>query len=152
MLPRFTTIVLVLVAALMLAACGGDDEARSDAGSGDDSAETSDDSGTDAGDDGSDDTAGGGTTLDLTAKGTDLRYDKSELTAPAGSVTLTFTNGSTLQHNVAIEDEDGEELEVGKIVGEDGVSEVTVDLEPGTYTYFCSPHKGAGMDGTLTVT
>ena len=83
MLARFTTLLLVLLAALMLAACGGDDDSGSDDGG--------------SGDGGS----GGGQTLDLTATGTDLKFDKSELTAKAGSVTLKFTNGSTLQHNVA---------------------------------------------------
>jgi plastocyanin len=28
---------------------------------------------------------------------------------------------------------------------------VTADLKPGTYTYYCTPHKSAGMTGTLTV-
>jgi plastocyanin len=29
---------------------------------------------------------------------------------------------------------------------------VTVELEPGEYTFYCTPHRGAGMTGTLTVT
>ena len=67
-------------------------------------------------------------------------------------MTLKLDNTSSIQHNVAIESEDGEELEVGDLVGADESSEITVDLEPGTYTYFCSPHKSSGMTGTLTVT
>ena len=141
MLARRTmTLLLVLLAALMLAACGGDDDSGSDdSGNGDTAAETSDDSGDDAGDDGSnDDAAAGGQTLDLGVDGNNLVFAPTELTATAGSVTLKLTNTSSIQHNVAIE-------------SKDGVSEITVDLEPGTYTYYCSPHKSAGMTGTLTV-
>lgn len=153
MSSRLITLLLVLVAALMFAACGGDDDGGSDGGTSTDTAAetTGDDDATDAGDDGSDDAAGG-QTLELSATGTSLDFDKTELTASAGSVTLHFTNDSSLPHNVAIETEDGETLAEGEIVGQGGESQVTVDLEPGTYTYYCSPHKDAGMVGTLTVT
>ena len=30
--------------------------------------------------------------------------------------------------------------------------EVTIDLDPGTYTFFCRFHRAQGMEGTLTVT
>lgn len=152
MFTRSLSLLLVLLAALALAGCGDDDSSSSDSGSDDTAAETADDSGSDAGDDGSAD-AGAGETLDLGVDGNNLAFDKTELTAKAGTVTLKLTNTSSIQHNVAIEDEDGEMLgEEGELVGADGVSEVTVDLEPGTYTYYCSPHKSSGMTGTLTVT
>lgn len=147
---KLTSLLLVLLAALLLAACGGDEESGSQTDDGDAPAETSDDSGTDAGDDGADDT-GGGQTLELGATGAELKFDKSELEASAGTVTLRLTNDSTIPHNVALESEDGETLGEGEIVGQGETSEVTADLEPGTYTYYCSPHKGAGMTGTLTV-
>lgn len=152
MLARLTAILLVLLAAFLLAACGGDDDSSGDdAGSGDTAAET-DDSGSDAGDDGSDDAAAGGTALALGVKGDELKFDKDTLTAPAGKVTITLTNTSSTPHNVAIESADGETLDEGDIVGEGETSEASADLEPGTYTYYCTPHKGAGMTGTLTVT
>jgi plastocyanin len=30
--------------------------------------------------------------------------------------------------------------------------DVTIDLNPGTYDFFCRFHEGRGMRGTLTVT
>lgn len=153
MLARFTTLLLVLLAALLLAACGGDDDSASDEGGSEDTAaETVDDAADTSTDEGGDAAAGAGTMLDLGVKGNELKFDKTELTAPAGSVTIKLTNASSIQHNVAIESADGESLGEGELVADGGVSEVTAELEPGTYTYYCTPHKSAGMTGTLTVT
>lgn len=146
------TLLLVLLAALMLAACGGEDETAGE-GSGDTATQSGDDSAADAGDDGTDDTGeGGGTDLELGVDGNKLEFDKEKLEAPAGRVTITLTNTSSIPHNVAIETEDGETLDEGEVVGEGETSEASADLEPGTYTFYCTPHKGAGMTGTLTVT
>lgn len=153
MTARCTTLVLVLLAALLLAGCGGDDASSSDDTDAD-RTEQSDDSATDAGDDGSDDEAAAdAAVLELGVQGDELKFDEEELEAAAGSVTLRLTNTSSIPHNVAVEDSEGNTIgEEGEIVGKDEVSEVTVDLEPGTYTYYCTPHKAAGMVGTLTVT
>lgn len=156
MLARFTTLLLVLLAALMLAACGGDDDSSGDEGGSedtaaetvDDAAETTEDTGGEAGTD----AAGAGAKLELGVKGNELKFDKTELTAAAGTVTIRLTNASSIQHNVALESADGETLGEGELVADGGVSEVTAELEPGTYTYYCTPHKSAGMTGTLTVT
>jgi len=83
-----------------------------------------------------------------------LKFDKSTLTAKSGKVTITMQNpsGSGLPHAVAVEgngvDKDGETAQPG------GTSTVTVDLKPGTYTFYCpvDGHKQAGMEGKLTVT
>jgi plastocyanin len=99
-------------------------------------------------------TAGGGggeTTLENPADPRELRFSKSTLEAPAGTVTLVMENPSALEHNIAVR---GEGLdEQGEVVGQGDESTVTVELEPGEYEFYCSVpgHEAAGMKGTLTV-
>ena len=153
MIARISALLLLLVAAMLLAAgCGDDDSSSSDDSSSKDTTEepAADDSGTETDDEASEPAPAGG--LELGVDGNNLAFDKTELTAAAGSVTITLANTSSIQHNVAIEDKDGKELAAGELVGDGETSTITVDLEPGTYTYFCSPHKSSGMTGTLTVT
>ena len=82
-----------------------------------------------------------------------LSYDKKKLTAEAGEVTITMDNpdGNGMPHDVAIEGEGVKQA--GEIVQPGGTSEVSADLKPGTYTFYCSvgQHRQAGMEGTLTV-
>jgi uncharacterized cupredoxin-like copper-binding protein len=98
-------------------------------------------------------TAGGGdeTTLGNPADPSELRFSKSALAAPAGTVTLIMENPSALEHNIAVRGEGVDEQ--GEIVGQGEESRVTVDLEPGEYEFYCSVpgHEDAGMKGTLTV-
>lgn len=82
-----------------------------------------------------------------------LKYDKPTLTARAGKVTIVLTNKSPLPHNVALQTGT-----TGPTLGATppftgGTKSVTLDLKPGTYTFFCSVpgHRQAGMVGTLTV-
>jgi plastocyanin len=91
---------------------------------------------------------GGGQRLALRADPTELRFDKSELAARAGRVTIVMTNPSQIGHNVSLEG-DGH----GATVGNGGTSTVSAELKPGRYTYYCSVpgHRAAGMHGTLTV-
>jgi plastocyanin len=92
-----------------------------------------------------------GTVLALQADKTQLKFDKSTLSAKAGKVTITMANPSALQHNVAIE---GHGVHAaGKIVSQGGTSTVTATLKPGKYTFYCAVdgHRQAGMEGTLTV-
>lgn len=80
-----------------------------------------------------------------------LRYDVAELSAEAGTVTISMANPSALPHNVAIK---GDGVEVrGEIVTAGGTSTVSTELTPGTYTFYCSVpgHEQGGMTGTLTV-
>jgi plastocyanin len=67
-------------------------------------------------------------------------------------VTINFDNMQPLQHDVKVEDSSGKELGGTDLVSS-GTATATVDLQPGTYTYFCSVpgHREAGMEGTLTV-
>ena len=101
--------------------------------------------------------AGGGGTaagaIEISADpGNALRFDVSELTAAAGTVTISMANPSSLPHNVAIK---GNGVDAkGEIVSSGGTSTVSADLAPGTYTFYCSVpgHEQGGMTGTLTVT
>lgn len=93
----------------------------------------------------------GATTLQLTADLTTLAFDKPSLEAAAGEVTIDFDNPSTIEHNVAI-DEDGKEIATTETLTE-GKTSVSTELEPGEYTFLCTVpgHAAAGMEGTLTV-
>jgi plastocyanin len=93
---------------------------------------------------------GGGTQLTLTADPAQLKFDQGQLAAKAGKVTITMTNQSPLQHDIAIK---GGVNAKGNIVGQGAKSVVTADLKPGKYTFYCSVdgHEAAGMTGTLTV-
>lgn len=134
-------LVLLLLTALALvvavAACGGDDDEEEPPAA----EETTGDTGG----------GGGGTTLMLVANPDgELSFDKTELTAPAGEVTIELMNESGIPHNVEVEGNGVEE--VSETITE-GSTSLTLDLEPGEYEYYCAVpgHKEAGMEGTLTV-
>jgi plastocyanin len=81
-----------------------------------------------------------------------LSFDKKQLSAKAGSVTITFTNSATLEHNVTV-------AEGSTVLGAtptfvSGARTLTLTLKPGTYTFYCSVpgHRQAGMEGALNVT
>ncbi len=97
---------------------------------------------------------GGETALDVAADPSGaLKFDKTELTAPAGSVVIHFTNDSEVPHNLSVEG-DGVDVE-GETFQGGGSKDTTLDnLAPGTYTFYCSVpgHEQAGMKGTLTIT
>ena len=130
----------LIVSALALAACGGG----------------SDNSSTTASSTSSSAAAGGGgaaQTLKVSADPSgQLAYEQKSLSAKAGSATVDFTNDSSTGHDVAIEDSSGKQLAVTDIVT-GGNASTSVDLKPGTYTFFCTvdSHRQAGMEGTLTV-
>jgi plastocyanin len=96
---------------------------------------------------------GGGSTVDIsTPSGSDLAFEQKSVSAKAGSVTISFDNKQPLQHDVKVEDPSGQELGGTDLVSS-GTATATVDLQPGSYTFFCSVpgHREAGMEGTLTV-
>ena len=91
-------------------------------------------------------------TVDVAAApGGDLAYVQDSLTAPAGSVTFAFTNEASIPHDFNIE-RDGEQIGGTEVISE-SEENLTVDLEPGEYTYYCSVanHREAGMEGSLSV-
>lgn len=91
-------------------------------------------------------------TLTLTADPSgQLRFDRTSLSARPGSVKIDFVNRSPTAHNVTVE---GGGRTVGSTPTITGsTAALTVELKPGTYTYYCSVpgHRQAGMQGTLTV-
>ncbi len=88
---------------------------------------------------------------DLRVMGTDaLKFEPTELTADAGTVAVELQAGETVEHNFVVEELDNTQV----VMVQPGQSAVgTVELEPGTYTFYCSVpgHRTAGMEGTLTV-
>jgi plastocyanin len=137
MTRRALLFLIVLPAlALGLAACGGGNEAATTGGG----ATTATGGG------------GGGETLQLAADPSGaLKFDKTSLEATAGNVTIDFTNDSSLPHDVKLQGPgvDGEGTD--KITGSS--TSVTLDLQPGEYTFYCSVdgHRAAGMEGKLVV-
>jgi plastocyanin len=135
-------LALVLAAGVLTAAgCGGDD----DNGGG-----SSSSGGTGTESDSSSSSGGGGETLTVTADpGGQIAWDKSELSAKAGKVTLKIVNESSIPHAIEVEG-NGVEEETKTVTG--GNAEVTVDLKAGEYEYYCpvSNHRQT-MKGTLTV-
>lgn len=117
--------MLLLVLAALFGGCGGDDGAPA---------------------------VGAGVTLraDAVTSGA-LRFDREMLEAEAGPVTIVMANPSSVPHAIGVKrdglDEQGEE------VGRGERSTVSVELAPGSYTFYCpvGSHEQAGMRGTLEV-
>jgi uncharacterized cupredoxin-like copper-binding protein len=136
----------LLIASFALVACGSssDDsstETKSQSGTATESTSTEAEGGS----------AGSGAAVDFeTAEG--LAYTSDTATAKAGKVTVNLTNSQPLTHDVAIEDSGGKTIGKTELIAE-GSDSAVVDLQPGTYTFYCSVpgHREAGMEGTLTV-
>jgi plastocyanin len=140
MTRRASALVIVLAAfALALAACGGgNDEAATTSGGG--GATTSGGG------------SGGGSTVQISADPNGaLKFEQTSAEATAGSVTIEFTNDSSLSHDVKIEGNGVSGEGTDQVTG--GSTSATVDLQPGTYTFYCSVdgHRAAGMEGSLVV-
>ena len=87
-----------------------------------------------------------------------LAYETDKATAKPGPVTIEMPNMSGVSHNIAIETGEGGATPKGSKVGASefttkSTAKVSVNLKPGTYTFFCEApgHRAAGMYGTLTV-
>ena len=127
--------LIAAIAALALAGCGGGDEKPASSSSGSSSSSSS-----------------GGENLTISADpGGALKFDKTELSAKAGKVTITMDNPSDVPHAVEIEGNGVEEA--GKTVGKGEKSVATADLKAGSYDFYCPVpgHRAAGMEGKLTV-
>lgn len=92
-----------------------------------------------------------------------LKFEPAKLTIKAGD-TVKWVNNKLAPHN-AVFDANGiqiaEKAEAGKVAGKlshskllysPGESYQSTFDTPGEYTYYCQPHRGAGMVGKITVT
>ena len=137
-------LILIAVIALTgfgLAACGGDDDEEEETTAA--ATTTTETAGA----------GGGATTVEVSAPADgSLAFEQTDLTTKAGSVTISFTNPAPVSHDVQIEDASGAELGGTDLISQ-GEATATVDLQPGSFTFFCSVpgHRDGGMEGTLTV-
>ncbi len=95
--------------------------------------------------------AGKGSTVALAADpGGKIAFDKTALSAKAGTTTIAFQNASQVPHAVEVEG-NGVSKETKTIQG--AKASLTLKLKPGTYEFYCpvDDHKAEGMKGTLTV-
>jgi plastocyanin len=147
-MKKLVAFLALALASLALVACGG---------GGDDSSSTAETTGGgEATTEATGGNAGGGgspSTIKFEADPNgELAYTTTSATAKAGTATIEFNNPQSLTHDVAIESSSGEEVGKTELIA-DGTDTATVDLKPGTYTFYCSVpgHREAGMEGTLTV-
>jgi plastocyanin len=82
-----------------------------------------------------------------------LAYTVKAATATAGPITISMTNMSGIGHNLAIQEGTNGRILGATPVTTSGTHSITLDLKPGTYTFFCQVpgHRAGGMLGTLTV-
>jgi plastocyanin len=90
-------------------------------------------------------------TLAIPAAAAGTQYVYANAAATAGQVTIESKNPQPTGHNIAIEGNGVNQT--GQVVQGGGVSKISVNLKPGTYTFFCSvdSHREAGMQGKLVV-
>ncbi len=151
-MKKVVAFLVLALAALALVACGSSSDSSSS------TTETSGgESQAEQGGAAKEESSGGGggsaSTLKFEADPNgELAYTSTSETAKAGNVTVEFNNPQALTHDVAIEDSSGKEVGATELIA-DGSDTTSVDLKPGTYTYFCTVpgHREAGMEGTLTV-
>jgi len=161
MLKRLISLLSVaLLALVVLAACGGDDEPEdvarveasgapdfpiADSHPGGGTPAAGGGGGVDGGDDGGDQPPA--QALTLTAQG--IARGQSELTIPANTpVPITLVNADRVEHNFTVE---GQDVAIDMPGGQ--TIEGELNLPAGTYTFVCTiPGHEALMTGTLTVT
>lgn len=163
-MKKFAALFALLLAALALVACGGDDSTNGDTSPAAGAVEEVEDKAEEAGEEVEDKaeeakkeaeggTEGSAKAVDIEADpGGNLAFTTDEASAQAGKVTVNFTNPSAVPHDVRIEGSGGEDAGGTEVITESSES-ATVNLKPGEYTFYCSVpgHRQAGMEGTLTV-
>lgn len=80
-----------------------------------------------------------------------LKFTANDLSARAGTVTISFANASPLPHNLTVAQ--GTTVLGATPTFQGATKTLTLRLAPGTYVFYCSVpgHRQAGMEGKLTV-
>jgi len=135
-------LVAIALALFGLAACGDDDD--DDDGGDETAAEATTTEAAGGG-------GGAGGTVELTTS-EGVSYDQKSAETTAGTITINYDNQVDIPHDVIVEDEGGTNLGGTDVITASSAS-TTVDLQPGTYTFYCDVpgHRDQGMEGTLTV-
>jgi plastocyanin len=92
-------------------------------------------------------------TLDVTSpEDGSLVFDPERLSAEAGTITLAYDNPSPVPHNIFLQDTEESVVAQSDDVTQ-GAVEISAELPPGEYFYYCNipGHREGGMEGTLTV-
>jgi plastocyanin len=92
----------------------------------------------------------------LGSDGGQLVFVPDEVTIKAGD-SVTWKGNKGMPHNVVFDEEavpEGTALDKinhEDMINEEGESVTSKFDKPGTYAYYCEPHRGAGMNGTVVV-
>ncbi|MGI0479334.1 plastocyanin [Geminocystis sp. CENA526] len=81
-----------------------------------------------------------------------LAFQPAKVTIKAGD-TVKWVNNKLAPHNVVfnISAKNADKLSHKGLAFSAGESFEATFTDPGEYTYYCEPHRGAGMVGTITV-
>jgi plastocyanin len=80
--------------------------------------------------------------------GGNLIFEPSDVTINAGD-TIHFVNDMLPPHNIIVEGR--ADLSRESLMFNPGESQDILFADAGDYTFFCAPHQGAGMTGTIHV-
>ena len=123
-------LTLVALTAAVLTGCGGDDDGGGEAAV----------------------TVKGDQPVEVTA--TEYEFSPSSIVVqkPSGPVEIELTNDGAVAHDLKVRD-GGDEIGGTAIFGPNQTQSGKVDLEPGSYEFYCSvgDHEALGMKGTLEV-
>ena len=87
--------------------------------------------------------------VDVTmGSGGNLVFEPSDISISAGD-TVHFVNGMLPPHNIIVEGR--ADLSREALMFSPGESQDITFNEAGDYEFFCAPHQGAGMTGTIHV-
>ena len=87
--------------------------------------------------------------VDITmGSGGNLVFEPNEINISAGD-TVHFVNGMLPPHNIIVEGR--ADLSRESLMFSPGESQDITFADPGDYEFFCGPHQGAGMTGTIHV-